>query len=305
MTSIESKEKPRTQEEMLAIITEKPPKYKAGTRSSYSNSNFLLLGYIIENICKESFATVLQEKIVSKLGLNNTYFGHKTNVEKNECLPYKFINNWEQQAETDPSIPGASGAIVSTPGDLVKFIEALFSKKIINENSLKQMTTITNGYGMGFLEFEFNNKKALGYTGGIDEYESVLAYFPGDSLAISWCSNGRDYPSRSIVIGAMNIYFGKSYTIPDFKKLPTIKTENLKKYTGIYSSSEFPIRITISKKKQNLVVQPKGYPSYPLDQIGFDKFKNDEASVAIEFDAKKKLMKLNWGDNIYTFIKDN
>ena len=129
ITIINSKETARTQEEMLAIIAEKPFKYTPGTKSSYSNSNFLLLGYIIEKICNKPYSEVLQERIVNRIGLANTFYGHKTNIEKNECLPYKFIKDWEQQPETDLSIPGASGALVSTPTDMILFIEALFAKK--------------------------------------------------------------------------------------------------------------------------------------------------------------------------------
>ncbi|MGZ8510892.1 MAG: serine hydrolase domain-containing protein [Chitinophagaceae bacterium] len=304
ISMVEPKEKARTHEEMLAIIAEKPPRYKPGTKSYYSNANYLLLGYIIEKICNKSYAEVLRERIVSKAGLTNTYYGHKTNTEKNECLPYKFNRDWEQQSETDLSIPGASGALVSNPADMVLFIEALFSKKLIGENSLKQMTAITDGLGMGFLEFEFDKKKALGYTGSIDGNESVLAYFAGDSLSIAWCSNGRTYPSRSIVLGSLNIYFNNAYNVPDFA-VPNIKPGHLKKYTGIYSSGEIPVRIKIRKQKQNLVAQPAGYASYLLEATGIDKFRNDEASVAIEFDLKKNTMQLKREDKSYNFTKEN
>jgi D-alanyl-D-alanine carboxypeptidase len=304
INTIESKETPRTQEEMLKVIAEKIPKYKPGKKSSYSNSNYLLLGYIIEKICRKSYADVLQEKIVSRIGLRNTYYGHKTDIEKDECFPYKFIYDWEQQPETDPSIPGASGALVSTPRDVILFIEALFAKKLTSQHSLDQMRTIRDGYGMGFLEFEFNKKKALGYTGGIDGYESVLAYFPGDSIAIAYCSNANIYPVRSIVIGALNIYYHKPFSIPDFK-LITVKAANLKKYIGVYSSDETPLRIRIIRGKGGLVAQPVGFSSYLLEAIASDKFKNDEASVIIEFDPQRNAMKLKRGDLKYNFIKED
>jgi len=273
-------------------------------KSSYTNSNFLLLGYIIEKICNKTYSEVLQERIVTRIGLVNTYYGNKTDIEKNECFPYKFILDWEQQPETDLSIPGASGALVSTPTDMILFIEALFAKKIISQHSLDQMTTITNGYGLGFLEFNFDKKKALGYTGGIDEYESVLAYFPADGLAIAFCSNGKTYPIRSIVLGSLNIYFDKVYFIPDFK-LSTIKKSHLKRFTGVYFSQEISIRIKISRQKQSLFAQLAGYSPYSLEAIGSDKFKSDEASVAIEFDPKKNSMKLMRDEKSYNFIKEN
>jgi D-alanyl-D-alanine carboxypeptidase len=302
INTIASKETPRTQEEMLKIIAEKTPKYKPGKRSSYSNANFLLLGYVIEKVCGKPYGDVLQQRIVFKIGLRNTYYGHKTDIEKNECFPYKFIQDWEQQPETDLSIPGASGAIVSTPNDIVAFIGALFAKKLTSQHSLNQMTTVRNGYGMGFMEFEFEGKKALGYTGGIDGYESVAAYFPADSLAIAYCSNANVYPVKSIVIGALNIYYDKAYSIPDFKSID-LKAEQLKKYTGLYLSSETPLRIKISKEKGGLVAQPVGYSPYSLEAIASDKFKNDEASVVIEFDPQKKAMKLKRGDLNYYFVK--
>lgn len=304
ITAIGSKATPRTQEEMLAIIAEKIPKYKPGKKSSYSNANFLLLGYIIEKICRKPYADVLQERIVSKIGLSNTYYGHKTDTEKNECLPYKYIQDWEQQPETDLSIPGASGALVSTPIDIIVFIEALFATKLTSQHSLDQMRTIRDGYGMGFLEFKFDIKKALGYTGGIDGYESVLAYFPGDSLAIAYCSNGNIYPVRSIVLGALNIYYHKPFSIPDFK-VTAVKAAVLKKYTGVYSSTETPLRIKIIKEKRGLVAQPAGYSSYLLEAIASDKFKNDEVSVIIEFDPQRNAMKLKRGDQKFNFTKDN
>jgi CubicO group peptidase (beta-lactamase class C family) len=304
MTSIESKETPRTHEEMLTIIAQKRPKYQPGRKSSYSNFNYLLLGYIIEKICNKSFADVLQERISSRIGLNNTYYGNKTNIEKNECPPYKFIQKWEQQSETDLSIPGASGALLSTPIEMLVFINALFAGKLISSNSLDQMKTVTKGYGMGFLEFNYNQKKALGYTGGIDEFESVLAYFPGDSLGIAYCSNGQKYPVKSIVLGALNIIFIKPYCIPDFKPA-TLQTKHLKKYIGVYRSAEIMASIKITKEKKTLFAQAKGYSPYLLEAIDSNKFKNDEVSVILEFNLKKNEMKLMQGNLNYKFVKEN
>jgi hypothetical protein len=60
-----------------------------------------------------------------------------------------------------------AGAVVSNPSDLVLFIENLFCKKIINESSLNQMTTIQDNYGMVFSKFRFKTK-GFGHEGGIE-----------------------------------------------------------------------------------------------------------------------------------------
>jgi D-alanyl-D-alanine carboxypeptidase len=122
-------------------------------------------------------------------------------------------------------------------------------------------------------------------------------------MAIAYTSNANIYPVRSIVIGALNIYYRKAYSIPDFKAV-AIKPNHLKKYTGVYSSAETPLKIKIKKEKEGLVAQV-GSSSYVLEAIDFDKFRNDEASVQIEFDPQKNAMKLKRGGLKYNFLKEN
>jgi CubicO group peptidase (beta-lactamase class C family) len=301
---IEDKQRPRSREEMLAFVAKMPLQHKPGTRTAYSNCNFLLLGYVIEKICGRPYEQVLFERIIAPLGLQNTGMGRPSTADNNECFPFEYTTDWEQQPQTDASIPGASGGLVSTPADLLVFINALFTMKLISDQSLQQMRTFTKGFGMGFLEFEFEKRKAIGYTGGIDEYESVLAFFPGDSLAIAYCSNGHVYPTRSLVIGALHIYFNKPYAIPDFNSV-AIKTPDLKIYTGVYSSSDLPIKIKITRHQQYLVAHAEGYPPYALFPAGPNRFRSDEASVAIEFNTKNNSLKLKRDARSYVFTKLN
>lgn len=301
---IRSKKRARTHEEMMALISSKKFSFLPGAKTLYSNSNYLLLGYIIEKILNKPYADVLNERIISKAGLNNTCFGNEPGIENNKCFAYKFKRRWRKQSATDLSIPGASGGIVSTPSDMTRFIEALVSNKLVSPNSLDKMKPISDQYGMGLLPFELGTKKAYGHTGGIDHFASVVAYFPEDSLAVAYCSNGRVYPVKDIVIGALNIYFNREYVIPDFT-LTGKKPKHLQKCTGIYASTEIPFRIIISKNKKKLVAQPAGYPSYELEAATSNKFINAAAAVVLEFNPGKNEMKLMWGGLSYHFNKEN
>ena len=230
---------PKTHDEMIAIIAKGGTDFKPDEKFSYSNSNYIILGYIIEKICNKPYKDVLNERIISKIGLTNTYYGDKTNVKNNESYSYQYKSRWEQQPETDMSIPGGAGAIVSTPADLTRFIEALFSLKLVSENSLKMMKTMTDGYGIGMYQIPFYTKTAYGHNGGIDGFESVLAYFPEDSIAIAYCSNGVGYPVNNILIGILSICFNRDYTLPAFNKSDfKVKKEDLDKYPGVYSSQQ-------------------------------------------------------------------
>lgn len=293
----------KTQDEMLTLISKNKVDFQPNEKASYSNSNYVVLGFIIEKISKQPYSKNLNERITSKIGLLNTYFGSKTNTNNNESFSYQFINNWTQEPETDMTIPGGAGSIVSTPTDLTKFIEALFSIKLISQSSLNQMKTITDGYGMGMFQIPFYTKKAYGHNGGIDGFLSNLAYFPEDSLAIAYCTNGEVYPMNDILLGVLSICFNKDYSIPTFNTI-SLKTEDLDKYLGVYSSKQIPIKITITKDNTALIAQATGQSSFPLEATEKDKFKFDQAGVKIEFNIDKNELTLKQGGGNFAFTKD-
>jgi CubicO group peptidase (beta-lactamase class C family) len=217
--SINGKQEPKTHEEILKTIYDAKSEFTPGTRASYSNANYVLLGYLVEKICEKPFADILNDRIISKIDLKNTYCGSKTDPDRNESYSYKFKNSWQEQQQTDMSITGGTGAIVSTPTDLTRFIENLFSYKLVSQQSLEKMKIITDGYGMGMIPLPFYDKMGYGHYGGIDNFISVVAYFPEEGTAIAYCTNGEVYPVKDILETALSIYFGKEYTVPDFKNI--------------------------------------------------------------------------------------
>jgi D-alanyl-D-alanine carboxypeptidase len=211
-------EKSITRDEMLDMISKFKVDFQPNEKAAYSNTNYVLLGYIIENICGKSYKEILDERIVSKIGLANTYYGGKTNVKNSESYSYNFENGkWKQHWETDMSIPGGAGGIISNPIDLTKFMDALFSGKLVSEKSLTLMKTVTDGYGMGIFQMPFYEKKTFGFSGQIDGFSSMLSYFPEDNLSVAYISNGEvSQMMNDILIGVLLIYFNKKYSIPKF-----------------------------------------------------------------------------------------
>jgi D-alanyl-D-alanine carboxypeptidase len=175
---------PKSEAEMTAIFARQKPDFEPNAKAEYSNTNFVLLGYIIEKLTGKTYAEELKKRVTSKIGLADTYYGTKANPARNEAYSYKFTGEWTQMPETDMSIPGGAGAIVSTPTDLVKFINALFDGKLITRANLDTMKTMKDNFGMAMFTIPFYDKKAFGHTGGIDGFSSSLAYFPEDKLAI-------------------------------------------------------------------------------------------------------------------------
>jgi len=288
--------KPKSHEELLKIIKEKGSDFEPGTDVDYCNSNYLLLGYIIEKICNISYAEALKKRILFKLNLKNTYFGKPINIKNNESSSYKYAdNNWNKEKETDLSIHGGAGSIVSTPTDMVNFTDALFSKKLISEPSLAKMETIVDDYGMGMFPNKYGDKPSFGHNGRIEEFYSALWYYPNEKLSFAYCTNGIDYPRTDLIEGVLKICFNEPFSIP-FAKNANNKTENLDKYLGKYSSDQ--IVVTCTKEGNKLLLETRG-KAFEAEKISDNYFANVVSGYFFQFYPDKNELQIKETDNVY------
>jgi D-alanyl-D-alanine carboxypeptidase len=200
--------------EMIDIISNFESDFEPNSKANYSNSNFVLLSYILEDIYSQSFAEILKNKIVKPLKLYNTYFGNEINTSKNEANSYDLDTTWKKQPETNMSILTGAGAIVSTPNDVLRFVQAVFKNKIISMASLKAMEEVRDDYGMGIGEFPFEEKMSYGHTGHLDGFSSLFGYFPKENISFVITSNGSSVNNNDIALGLLNIIFNLPYQIP-------------------------------------------------------------------------------------------
>ena len=301
---------PMTKEEHLALIVNAKPDFEPGTKTNYSNSGYFVLGLIIEKITGKSYESVLQEKIIKKLGLRDTYLATgNIDVNKNEALTYFMVpgGDWKLSRETHPSLLFSAGAIISTPIDMATFIQALFDGKIISKKSLELMTTIRDGEGFGMVTFPFAGKTFYGHTGGADNYGAWIAYLPEERLAVAYASNAKVYPVKDIVSGVVDIYYNKPFEVPTFESI-AISPEILNKYVGVYSTTVAPVKWTITRDGATLYGQPPGAQKpVPLEATAENKFKIDNGTatgIVFEFDIDKNQMRIRRGEEERVFTKD-
>ena len=293
---------PKSEAEMTAIFAGQKSDFEPDTKAAYSNTNFVLLGYIIEKLTSKPYAEELKKRVTSKIGLTETYYSTKANLSKNEAYSYNYTGQWTQMPKTDMSIPGGAGAIVSTPADLVKFINALFAGKLISPASLEQMKAMRDNFGLGMIAMPFYDKKGYGHTGGIDGFYSILMYLPEEKVAIAYTSNGTRYSYVDVVRGTLSIYFNRSFIIPDFKTV-TLNAADLDKYIGKYSSTQIPMKIVITKKDATLLAQANDQSPYPLEAKGDNKFIFAPADATLQFEPAKKTFTLIHGSATYLYTK--
>ena len=288
---------------MIKIITSTKNDFEPNTKAEYSNSNYVLLSFILEDLYKKSYSELVKDKITTPFDLKNTYVGEAINIENNETYSYQLLEEWKKQTETDLSIPLGAGAIVSTTSDLIKFIELLFAAKIVSSESLEKMKTIEDNYGMGLFQIPFYDKKSFGHTGGIDGFSSLLAYFPNEDVSIVILSNAAtNYLTNDVAIILLSAVFDKPYEIPVFSNYE-VSLEELNQYVGTYASEQIPLKITISVKNDVLFAQATGQSEFPLDATEKGKFEFKQAGVVLEFNAEEKTMILKQGGGQFLFKK--
>lgn len=282
-----------THDEMLAIIGKPALDFKPGKKHEYSNSNYVLLGYIVEQLTGSVYAEEVQKRIVQKLALRHTYAGQALGTKSNEARSYEWgmsdwssNSDWKAATETDMSIPHGAGMMVASASDLCRFMEGLMYGKLIQPKSLDVMQELHDGYGSGLFRFPFGSRYAYGHNGGIDGFQSMLAYFPDDSITVAGTFNALDMEMNDIIIGLLSIHYNKAYTLPDFKEINVVfRSDELMLYPGTYASKGFPLKISIREESGKFYAQATGQGEFPLTAISLTEFRFEPAGIQLIFQA--------------------
>ena len=291
---------PKTEKDLVKIISDYQSEFEPGTKFSYSNSNFVLLSYLLEKIYEKSYSEILTEKICKPFKLKNTYFGNKINIENNEANSYQYKGEWIKASETDTSIPMGAGGISSTPEDLILFGNSLFNGEIVSNESLEKMKTLRDAAGYGLFYIPFYDKQGFGHSGGIDNFSSVWAYFPDRKVSIAITTNGSDFSDNNILVAMLSIAYDKNIDLPKFRQSDT---EVVPGYTGIFSSGYLGMEIEITEKDGNYFAQASGQPAFPIEKKSDTEFSFDLAGIVIEFDPNLKSFILKQGGGEFIFVK--
>lgn len=286
--------KPSGRGKMLLRINSYEPDFNPGEQTAYSNTNYMLLGYIIEILDKDLYLEALHRRIVKKINLKNTYYGKKINSNNNESHSYTKDNeNWLIAQETDMSNPGGAGAIVSTSQDLTKFMNALFDGKLISQSSLEAMKKTNNGemcHGIAYANL--NGVDLYASEGGIDGFQSLLVHLPSTKTTIALVANGLDYTKIRIVLSALAASQGKLITLPVFTKIE-LTEEQVKLYVGEYTCDEVPFKLIFEAKGNILFGAPEQSDLKELTPTKQHQFTLDPSGITLEFYPETDVVKFN------------
>lgn len=281
-------EKPTSKQDILNRIYKYESVFKPGSKFGYSNTNYMLLTFIIEDVTGNSYQEVLKENILKPLDLSSTFY----KFPDTPTLSYVPANPWKKEMSTDVSVPRGAGAIIASATDVALFFNALFKGQLVNKENLRQMKSIEGQYGIGLFQIPFYELKGYGHTGGIDGFRSNAAYFESEELSIAYLSNGANYPLNDIMIKSLSIYFEKDFEYPDFSVNYNHSPQELQALTGTYSTPQFPLKIKISYEDGQLKGQATGQPEFTLRAVEKNSFEFKPANLKMNFQPKKKSLTL-------------
>ncbi|WFR73096.1 serine hydrolase [Prescottella defluvii] len=168
--------------EAVAIALRQPPQFEPGTRFAYTNTNYIVLGMLIERVTGRVYSDELDSRIIGPLGLSDTYLPGPGETEIRGDHPHGYQSTPDGVVDVsriEPSIPWAAGALVSTGHDLNTFWRALLGGKLVPAAQLDEMTTPQSGaseeegrgYGLGVGSTDLPCRtRYVGHSGGIPGY---------------------------------------------------------------------------------------------------------------------------------------
>lgn len=161
------------------------PELAPGERWDYSNTNYVVLGMLIEAVTRRPLAEQTTERIIEPLGLEHTYVPGPGERELRGAHPRGYYPDADGDlgdiTALDPSWPGAAGDVVSTPSELFAFFEALIGGELLGAAELAEMMTLVDmpedhpgdGYGLGLIRTTLSCGVVLwGHGGDIQGYHT-------------------------------------------------------------------------------------------------------------------------------------
>jgi CubicO group peptidase (beta-lactamase class C family) len=278
--------------EVVDWFKDKDLLFKPGSKYGYSNSNFVLLAYIIENVSGLSYQEFMEKNIFNPLKMEHTKPFEYDEIVPNRAEGYDPANTTFALKKTgfyNNSIKTGSGALYSTVGDLLKLDQALYTEDILNEVTKKLMFTAIdkNEYGLGWGIWKRFDKNKHDHDGASPGSVAYFSRYPDDRVTIIFLGNINTGAFNPMKYDLAAIYFNEEYKIPGSKKYITLDENSLKQYEGRFefeSGNFFDLKV----KEGNLrfLWRGRGELGYLLSPLGDGKFYMRARGDQIEFKKK-------------------
>ncbi|QYO67625.1 serine hydrolase domain-containing protein [Leptolyngbya sp. 7M] len=199
-----------TAEQFIKQLSEYPLEFIPGEKSSYSNSGFNLLAYIIEARSDKRYMDFLNERIFRPLGMERTGDRDPRHIIRGRATGYEWVNDGYIGRDGNLTDLIGAGSIVSTIRDLAKWEAALHNDQIFNEQSKATMWTpftFNDGsrslYGFGWRISELRGNKIIGHTGQTAGFGAALFRYPEKGVTVIALTNLGELGMGSLIASSV------------------------------------------------------------------------------------------------------
>ena len=222
--------------EELAKIEKPPLDFEPGTKFAYSNSNYEVLGMVLEQASGQPYEKLLRERLLDPLGMASTGLDTDELVLPKRAEGYRRTNKSLVVARSESmSVPWSAASIYSTTGDLLKWEHGLFGGKVLSAESLAKMTTPGQGnYRFGLFVEPKYGERVVWHGGEIEGFNAYLGYIPDRRITVILLSNMNGGAIFNVSDKLMQAALGKTVMLQDQHRVVPITREDLAKFTGIY-----------------------------------------------------------------------
>ncbi len=216
-----------TPRELVNAFSEKPLDFEPGFQFSYSNSGYVVLGVVIEQVTGKSYEEVLKQKILKPIGMDNSGYTNLQKITSKRAHGYENrFNLYSNAAYLNMSLPYSAGALYSTVEDLYKWDQALYGDKILSSESKQKMFTgyikyFRGKYGYGWdigkeaIDDKGDSTTYIGHGGSIFGFSSLIVRLPERKQLIVFMNNTGNASLNNIYNGIKNILYDQPFEKPE------------------------------------------------------------------------------------------
>jgi CubicO group peptidase (beta-lactamase class C family) len=264
-----------TPAELIELIKTFPSDFKPGTSYHYSNSGYMLLGYIIEKVSGKSYEQYISDNIFKPLKMHRAYYDHAATVVQGRASGYALSGNAFVNADfIDQSFPYAAGALMMSVDDMYKWNKGLHSYAILKKETLEKAFTpftLTDGhqitYGFGWGLAPFMESPSLQHSGGTEGFSTFAIYLPSEDVFAVGFSN---YMNKDVTVPTLLATAVAAGKLP---LTPAVVPERITdRYLGTY---QFPDgrEVKIYNENATLFLKDAGssvpWPMHFIDENSF------------------------------------
>lgn len=240
-----------------------PPLFASGSNFYYSNTNYLLLGQVIEVVENKAYHEVLQDRIFTPHGLDEMYLD-----QYHDYAPLSKAGTWFGTSTIDPtdyvafmSAAWAAGAVISKPEDFAFYCYQLCRGDILNSTSMDKMTSGINTsmgiYGLGLIKSTYKGRTYLNH-GGTTLQNSEMHYSTETdfSVVVNNIDYGFNVETNALQKTLIDLL---ENLIPEYLTIDEINTEKIGTLVAFPNPATEQIQIQVLNNHELLEKQVEVY----------------------------------------------